>query len=47
MLWLAAALLPLQRAFATERTDSLINFDWRFHAGDLDDAQLPTTSDAD
>ena len=42
----ALALIPTQPTLATERTDSVINFDWRFHAGDLEGAQLPTTSDA-
>ena len=32
---------------ASERTDSVINFDWRFHPGDVSDGHLPATSDAD
>lgn len=40
-------LIPVQSALAAERTDSLFNFDWRFHAGDVTDAWQPTTSDAD
>ena len=29
------------------RVRELLNFDWRFHAGDVADGQLPQTSDAD
>ena len=29
------------------RVRELLNFDWRFHAGDVADAQLPQTSDTD
>ena len=44
---LAVTLNSLSVAADTVRARQLMNFGWRFHAGDIADGESPQTSDAD